>query len=688
MWRSATRCKWLWRGAIWCVLLSLSGTATICCAPASAADAPRESPDTTSDDTLIDVSDESPLPLGEGKGEGTGEHGSASGPHPSPLPGGEGAFRRALLPLRGQSVILRRPIEEDDPPRSVGAATHDPERLIETHRDPPLGFAGPSGVPLRECQQDSDFVPIADRWRLGFPQWDRYGKGHPWVDDYPYVEGHWWDPYNQNVLKGDYPILGQHTFLNITATSQTLLESRQVPTPTSPFESTAGAGQAEFFGNPDQFSFIHNLKLSFELNHGDAAFKPADWRVKITPIFNNNYLDVEELAIVNPDVRHGTTRDRSDFSLEEWFVEGKLADLSPDYDFLSVRAGSQSFVSDFRGFIFSDTNRAVRLFGNRLSNRDQFNVIWFDQAEKETNSELNTFDDRHQNVFIMNYYRQDFIWPGYTAQLSFHYNRDQPSFHFDANDFLVRPDPAGVFQPHETNVYYLGWAGDGHIGRTNISHAFYWALGQDELNPIANRFQHINAQMAAIELSYDRDWARFRTSFLWASGDDNPRDRFANGFDSIFDNPNFAGGQFSYWQRQAIKLFGVNLVNRESLVPDLRSSKTEGQSNFVNPGLLLLNFGVDFDITPKLRMVNNANFLWFQDTSVLDQFVFQGKIDRRIGTDLSMGFEYRPFLNNNVIMTAGLSMLIPGSGFDDLYSPIRGEANALGAGFLELVLSY
>src|SRR5690606_12971659 len=141
-----------------------------------------------------------------------------------------------------------------------------------------------------------------------------------------------------------------------------------------------------------------------------------------------------------------------DWALEEWFVETKLADLSPNYDFLSVRAGSQPFVSDFRGFVVSDINRGVRLFGTRLSNRDQFNLIWFDETEKDTNSQLNTFEDRHQNVVIANYYRQDFIWPGYTTQFSFHYNRDKPSVKFDDNDFLVRPDPAGVFQKHEVSA--------------------------------------------------------------------------------------------------------------------------------------------------------------------------------------------------------------------------------------------
>ncbi len=568
----------------------------------------------------------------------------------------------------------------------------EPDTMLQTEMDPPLGFTGPSGLATSEQQESSHFVPVPDRWRLGWPAWDRYGRGNPWVDDIPYVQGHWWDPYNQNVIKGDYPILGRHTFFVFTGTSQTIMEQRQVPTGTTPFESGVNPQKEEFFGDPDQFLFVHNLKLSFELNHGDAAFKPLDWRIKITPIFNFNYLDVEELAVVNPDVRRGTTRARNDFSLEEWFVETKLADLSVEYDFVSLRAGSQLFTSDFRGFIFSDTNRGLRLFGTRLANRDQFNVVWFDQAEKESNSGLNRIEDRHQQVVAANYYRQDFIWPGYTAQMSIHYNHDDASFEFDENNNLVRPDPVGVFTPHEQNIVYLGWAGDGHIGRFNVDHAFYWALGRDTRNPITGKGVDVNAQMAALEVSYDRDWARLRGSVFWSSGDDDPRDDDGEGFDSIFDNPNFAGGQFSYWQRQAIKLFGVNLVQAGSLIPDLRSSKTQGQSNFVNPGLLLVNAGIDMDLTPKLRSINNVNFLWFCDTDPLSQFTFQNEIDHQIGTDLSTGIEYRPFLNNNVIITAGVSMLHAGEGFEDLYRELQSgkvsNGGNLFAGFMEFVFTY
>ncbi len=552
----------------------------------------------------------------------------------------------------------------------------------------PLGFTGPTSVLPTESQNTNHFVPIEDRWRVGIPNWDRYGKGHPVGDDYPSIQGAWYDPYNQSVLKGDFPIAGQDTFLKLQLKQLNLFELRQTPIPTTPFEATQNPFQNEFFGNPNQFLFTQYNSVGVDLFKGDAAFKPADWRFRVNAIFNQNYLKVQELAVVSPDVRDGTNRHRTDWALEEWFYESKIADMSPNYDFLSVRAGSQPFTSDFRGFIFSDTNRGVRVFGNRLSNQDQYNVVWFDQTEKDTNSLLNTFDDRHQNTLVANYYRNDFIFPGYNTELSFHYNRDKASTKFDNNRFLVRPDPVGVFAPHQVDAYYLGWAGNGHINRYNVSHAMYYVTGVDELNPIAGSRQDISAFMGAIELSYDRDWARFRCSYFYASGDSDPNDSRATGFDAIFDNPNFAGGEFSYWNRQQIKLFGVNLVNRQSLVPNLRSSKFQGQTNFVNPGIQLVNAGFDADLTPKLKLITNANYLWFNHTAPLETLVFQGNIRDQIGLDLSGGFEYRPLLNNNVSFVGGLSGLIVGNGFRDLYQPLNGTVNNLAAGFFEASFEY
>jgi hypothetical protein len=608
-------------------------------------------------------------PAGAARGEEAATVPSSGPSLPAPEPGIESLPGPRPRVIRPPDAGFRTPELPELPARPSGP--------FFTPFDPPTGYTGPSSVLPTEGQQDPHFVPIEDRWRIGYPEWDRYGNGHPVIDDYPYTPGRWFDPFNQNVLKGDYPVIGQHIFLDMSASALSFQEYRQIPTATTPFESTVRANQFNFFGRPNQYFTTNFFSVIFDMTHGDAAFKPFDWRLRLAPVFNVNSLSVQELGIVSPNVLQGTTRTREFWALQEAFFETKLADVSPDYDFMSFRFGTQPFNNDFRGFLFNDINRAVRLFGTRNANRDQWNLAYFRQWEKDTNSQLNSFNDRRQNLVFANYYRQDFIFPGYTAQVSLVYNNDPKSFHFDKNRFLVRPDPVGVFRPHEIDVAYIGWAGDGHIGRFNLTHQLYWALGRDSLNPMANQPQTINAQMVAIEGSYDRDWVRFRASFFYASGDHNVNNSHATGFDTILDAPNFSGGPFSFWNRQQIPLFGVNLVQRLSLVPDLRSSKIQGQANFVNPGIYIPTLGMDFDLTPKCKLITNTNVLFFDSTNVLEHFLFAGRIDKFIGTDVSMGLEYRPLLSENINFTLGLSGLVPGQGFRDLYNNFSNRTTSL-----------
>lgn len=509
------------------------------------------------------------------------------------------------------------------------------------------------------------FLEMPDRWRVTMPDWDRYGRG----GEYPYVRAsHWWDPFNRNRLKGDMPIWGQQTFLNITAISETQVEEKRVPETSN--VSSARPGSSDFFGKGELFALSQTFRFSFDLFHGDTSFRPVDWRIQVTPAFNVNYLNAREVGIVNVDVRKGTARVDGHAGMQEAFVEYKIRDLSPNYDFVSVRAGIQSFSSDFRGFVFVDEQPGVRFFGNLHSDRWEYNAAYFNFLEKNTNSGLNTFELRHQQVIVANLYLQDFVKPGYTTELSIHYNKDEPSVHYDDNAFLARPAPIGAFQPHEIRVAYLGWAGNGHFGRINLDHAFYEALGTDSLNPIAGRPVTINAQMAAAEVSIDRDWARYKLSAFFASGDGNPRDGHATGFDSIVDDPAFVGGMFSFWNREEIRLpgAGVALTSPNSLLPSLRTNKEEGQANFVNPGIFILNAGADFDLTPKLKSFLNVNYLRFERTAPIALLLFESPIHNTIGLDYSLGFQYRPPLSENISITGGAAALSPGQGFRDLYT--------------------
>src|SRR5690606_36671554 len=163
---------------------------------------------------------------------------------------------------------------------------------------------------------------------------------------------------------------------------------------------------------------------------------------------------------------------------------------------------------------------------------------------------------------------------------SLHYSDDRPTEQYDVNGFLVRPAKIGNVTRHRIRSGYFGWTGDGHFGRMNITHAFYQVIGRDTYNQVADRPVRINTQMGAAEFSIDYDYLRYRAAFFYSSGDADPSDGTGRGFDAILDNTSFAGGKFSFWNSQGVRLTqtGVALVESRSLLPSLRSSKNQGHA--------------------------------------------------------------------------------------------------------------
>jgi len=193
---------------------------------------------------------------------------------------------------------------------------------------------------------------------------------------------------------------------------------------------------------------------------------------------------------------------------------------------------------------------------------------------------------------------------------------------------------------------------------------------------LAQQGTQIEAGFAAVELSRDFSWMRIRATAIAATGDKDPFDDRETGFDAIMENPQIAGADTSFWIRQAVPLIGggnVVLSGRNGLLASLRSSKEQGQSNFVNPGLTLLGFGADFDITPQLRVIGNISKLDFVDTSSLEVLRNQGRIDTDIGIDISAALQYRPYMTQNIVLNASMAALLPGKGFKQLYNADDGK---------------
>ena len=283
---------------------------------------------------------------------------------------------------------------------------------------------------------------------------------------------------------------------------------------------------------------------------------------------------------------------------------------------------------------------------------------------------FNIFNDDH--IFIVNLYRQDFPVLGFTSQATVVHNRndeDDANF-YDENGFLARPASLGLERPREYDVTYLGLNGDGHFGRLNLTASFYYAFGEESNGVFVDEETDISAFFFAAEASMDFDWMRLRLSGLYGSGDDDPFDTDAEGFDAIFENPQFAGADASFWIRQAIPNIGgggVTLSGRNGVLNSLRSSKEQGQSNFTNPGIRLIGIGADLDVLPELRLSTDINKLWFDDTAVLEVSRNQGGIDDDIGWDVSVSMNYRPLFSQNIVLRAAFSTLFPGDGYEDLF---------------------
>ncbi|HEX7856551.1 MAG TPA: hypothetical protein VF503_22980 [Sphingobium sp.] len=571
-----------------------------------------------------------------------------------------------------------------------------PDQMIDGRRRP--GYVAPLPDAVTQTNQGAvrppppeafptDQIPLPDRWRIltGLcPAKDGDRSIYGVFANLALVCHGQGDPYHQNVLKGDRPLAegkrpgflkGDDWFLALTGISDTVFEPRTFPIPNG--APVSERPDINIFGKDNSIVASQTFLFGGSLFKGATAFKPPEIEYRLILAYNVNYVNVPERQILSVDPTAPSHRLDHFLGVQEAFIDYHIRNVSDRYDFDSIRIGIQPFQADFRGFLFNDNQLGIRLFGNRDNNRFQYNLAVFWRLEKDTNSGLNTVVERPRDdfVFVANVYRQDFLIPGLTSQVTLVYNRNREGsrLKFDDNGFPIRPALIGNFRPRDYDVFYVGYNVDGHIGRLNLTGSTYGALGRDSNNLFTGKAADIRAFFAAAEASMDVNWARFRLSGLYASGDGHPYDHTENGFDAIFENPIFAGADTSYWIRQSIPFIGgtvgpVALSQRNGVLNSLRSSKDQGQSNFNNPGTILAGAGGDFDLTPQFRLSANANHLWFENVATLQVLRNQANIHQDIGWDLSLSTIWRPKATQNIVFRLSGAMLLPGEGFKGLFT--------------------
>ena len=602
------------------------------------------------------------------------------------------------------SAFALQPGEPPAPPAPTEATAPDIDNGVLPGRQKP-GYNPDLPLPVSQNNPGAvhapppeafptDEIPLPDRWRIMTGLCPAKGGDQSIYEVFRAMREvchSRLDPYHQNALKGDRPIIRSKVpwlpihdddwFLEAGAISDTLIEPRSLPLPTSG-ATNQGPGATDTFGGDRSLILAQTVLLEASLIKGSTTFKPPEIEYHVALAFNLNYANASNRQILNVD--SAKARHRTDFfaAMQEAYVDYHLRNVSDRYDFDAVRVGIQPFQADFRGFLFNDQQLGVRLFGDRDDNRIQYNLAMFWRLEKNSNSGLNDISQapRKDMVFVANLYRQDFLIPALTSQITLVYNRNREGneFYYDSNGFPVRPGLIGDLRGRNYDAFYLGYNVDGHIHKVNLTASTYYLFGSDRNNNYTGRRARISAGFAAAELSYDHDWMRFRASGLYASGSSNPYGHVETGFDAIYENPVFAGADTSYWIRQGIPFAGggraVFLNQRNGILNDLRTSKDLGQSNFVNPGTMLTGVGGDFDLKPTLRLSVNANHLWFARTESLETLRQQANIAKDIGWDLSSSVTWRPKATQNVVLRLSGAVLAPGKGMKDLFGNTRGDS--------------
>ena len=534
-------------------------------------------------------------------------------------------------PPESAQTLRQRPGQE--PPERLQPAECDPTRLPT-----------PSASPLPGS------IPV-DRWRII----DSLGQPDNRLDPYA----------TNNPLKGDRPVWGPDGFSVLTVGSNSLLESRHVPA-----SLDAATGQLD---GHQQFFNSQTASIDAVLYEGDTIFRPPDYQLRITPILN--------YSSTNTGATRTTT---TSVGAQAFFFEKHLRDVSANYDFDSVRIGIQPVTSDFRGFVLADQPLGIRLFGTRDNGIYQYSAGWFRRLPKNAARQNDLGAGIPANDLLMaNLYVQDLGRLGLTSEFVAIYDRSRARGTHILLDGANPTFTAGA--RHDYDVLYLGYGADGHLGRLNLTGSVYEVIGRESQGVFTAGSTRVQASFAALELSRDFDWIRIRASGLYASGDGNPLDGQSHGFDGINQSAAFAGADSTFFihQRLPLVLGAIDLKQRDSLYPSLRSTTDTGESNFTNPGLELLGAGADFDLAPSLRVSFDVDRMMFDRTAPLQAILGGNAVSRSIGTDASVDAIYRPFISQNVIARLSVAKLFPAPAVRSL---VGGSAPF--SMFFNLVLTY
>ena len=136
------------------------------------------------------------------------------------------------------------------------------------------------------------------------------------------------------------------------------------------------------------------------------------------------------------------------------------------------------------------------------------------------------------------------------------------------------------------------------------------------------------------------------------------------------------GGPLSYFVGENIKFGNGDFVRANSFYSSLRG--LNNQANYVNPGMQLINTGVDTIFTRRVQMALNVNYYLFNE---LGAYANNNKfgVPVRIlhhdgGFEQNVFLRFKPFLrqlNDLLLIDTGFSVMQPLQGMKDAFGSSR-----------------
>ncbi|MBV6341927.1 hypothetical protein [Candidatus Magnetobacterium casense] len=353
--------------------------------------------------------------------------------------------------------------------------------------------------------------------------------------------------------------------------------------------------------------------------HGEV-FSPDKWKTRLSLAFYG-MADPGNDAMSNGMYRR-ISRDVKGFAtIEELWAEVNATDS------LVVRAGVQEYTSDLIGSVYKDTDLGVRVYG-KLSSGIDWSLYAAQRVENDLLSGYNSPSDlRDQQIVIAH---MQFTLASQTVKPSLSFNHDREGDH--------KFGRAGKYE--KVDVVYPGVTTYGDVGPFKLLTGLYGAFGMQRdvvlLGKIPLQDQKVSAFAGYFDLALPLGMFTPHLGFLYVSGDDNPLDDKAHGFDAISERVDVWGAHGIVINDRISLPGGLTVVRDHSPYTSLRDR--DASSNFVNPGGTTINLGLIVNPIKQLTIDTNLTYFWWNETEVLEAVV--GPLGKNIGLEWNADISY------------------------------------------------